>query len=293
MAAPAPQVEVYPTQYGVVTQVVIPPTVYETVQVVGYHHLGDLYMEDRRIKGERALKERAPARKGIPGLRVWLARHSAVLAPLLRVPPPRWQAAPKDWIPGAVHAYPTEVVIGGRVAKTTRVETVYHRGNAIKVTTAMKDTMEAKDWAPELRVCCQSQNTLPSDTRLHRLLVALLGVQVQANAPLHTQLWDDHQHTSPGQLQSGGVWAPTIVWLSELPAEAYWQWAQASPAPLVTVTAALPPWPWIAIAPAAVAKFKYPVECVAHRCRGHPNKGPLYYSLGTTGTVPAELNPAL
>ena len=57
-------------------QVVIPPTVYETVQALGYHHLSDLCMEDRRIKWERALKERAPARKGIPGLRVWLARHT-------------------------------------------------------------------------------------------------------------------------------------------------------------------------------------------------------------------------
>ena len=64
------------------------------------------------------------------------------------------------------------------MAKTTRVETVYHRRYAIKVTTALKDTMHAKDWAQELRVCCQPPNTLPSDTRLHRLLVALLGVQV-------------------------------------------------------------------------------------------------------------------
>ena len=61
----------------------------------------------------------------------------------------------------------------------------------------------------------------------------------------------------------------------------------------MTVTTTLPPWPWIAIAPAAVAKFKYPAECVAHKCPGHPNKGPLYYSLGTAGTVPAELGPAL
>ena len=51
--------------------------------------------------------------------------------------------------------------------------------------------------------------------------------------------------------------------------------------------------PWIAIATAAVAKFKYPVECVAHKCPGHPNKGPLYYSLNTAGTVRAELCPAL
>ena len=46
---PAPQVEVYLTQYGDVVQVVIPPTVYETVQALG---LGDLYTEDHRIKGE-------------------------------------------------------------------------------------------------------------------------------------------------------------------------------------------------------------------------------------------------
>ena len=67
-----------------------------------------------------------------------------------------------DWIPGAVPAYPVEVVIAGRVAKTTRMETVYHGGYPIKVTTAMKDAMEAKDWAPELRLCCQPPNTLPS-----------------------------------------------------------------------------------------------------------------------------------
>ena len=76
------------------------------------------------------------------------------------------------------------------------------------------------------------------------------------------------------------------------PTDAYWQWAKASRAPLVTVTTALPPIPWIAIAPAAVALFKYP-ECVAHKCPGHPGKGPLYYSLDTVGTVPAELHQAL
>ena len=61
----------------------------------------------------------------------------------------------------------------------------------------------------------------------------------------------------------------------------------------MTVTTALPPVPWIAIAPAAVALFKYPVECRAHKCPGHPKKGPLYYSLDTMGTVPAELHHAL
>ena len=85
---PPPQVEVYLTQYGDVTQVVVPMTVYETVQALGYHHLSDLYTANRRIKGEQTLKERAPARKSIPGLGAWLARHSAVSAPPLRVPQP-------------------------------------------------------------------------------------------------------------------------------------------------------------------------------------------------------------
>ena len=144
-AAPAPQVGVYPNQYGNVVQVVTPPTVYKARRALGYHHLGDLYTEDHHIKGERTLKERAPARKGIPGLRVWLPRHGAILAPLLWVHRPRWQTAPKDWIPGAVPACPAEVVIGGRVAKTTRMETVYHGGYPIKVMTTMKAAMEAKD----------------------------------------------------------------------------------------------------------------------------------------------------
>ena len=138
---------------------------------------------------ERALKERAPTRKGIPGLRAWLARHVAVLVPLLREPPPRWQAAPKDWIPAAIPAYQAEVVIGGQAAKTTRMTTVYHRGQPLRVTAAMQETMEVEEWVPELRVCHQPPGTLPSDTRLHRLLVALPGIQVQVDVPLHARLW--------------------------------------------------------------------------------------------------------
>ena len=166
-------------------------------------------------------------------------------------------------------------------------------GGFVKVAIAMKDTMEAKDRTPEIRVRSQPPDTLPSDTWLHCPLVALPFVLVQVNAPLHAQLWDNHQHASLHQLHSAGVWAPTIVSLSEQPADAYWQWAQASPVPLVLVTAVLPPWPWIAIAPAAVVKYKYPAECVAHRCPGHLHKGPLYYLLSTARTVPAELYPAL
>ena len=62
---------------------------------------------------------------------------------------------------------------------------------------------------------------------------------------------------------------------------------------LITVTTVVPAWPWIAIAPVVVAKFKYPAVCLAHKCPGHPYKGPLYYSLHTVGKLPAELHPAL
>ena len=210
-AAPAPQVEVYPTPYGNVVQVVVPPVIYETVHALGYHHLGDLYTADHRVQRERTLKERAPARKGIPGLRAWLARHAAVLVPLLQEPPPRWQAAPKDWVPAAVPAYRADVAVGGRAAKTTRQATVYHRGEPLRITAAMQDTMEEEHWIPELRVCRQPPDTLPSDTRLHRLLVALLGIQVQVDAPVHARLWSDHHHQSLAQLQLTGVRAPTMV----------------------------------------------------------------------------------
>ena len=85
--------------------------------------------------------------------------------------------------------------------------------------------------------------------------MALLGIQVQVDAPLHAQLWGDHRQGSLAQLQRTGVWAPTVVWMATPPAAAYWRWAKMSQAPLVTVTAALPPFPWIAKAPAAVANF--------------------------------------
>ena len=50
---------------------------------------------------------------------------------------------------------------------------MYHGCYLIKVTTAMKDAMEAKDGALEVRVCCRPPDTPPMDTGLHRLLVSL------------------------------------------------------------------------------------------------------------------------
>ena len=174
------------------------------------------------MQQEHTLKERTPACKGIPGLRAWLAHHAAVLVPLLQEPPPRWQAVPEDWVAAAVPAHWADVVVGGRAAKTTCQATVYHRGEPLRVTAAMQDTMEEEQWIPELRVCRQPRDTLPSDTRLHRLLVALLGIQVQVDAPLHARRWSDHHHQSLAQLQLTGVRAPTIVWLAAPPTGTYW-----------------------------------------------------------------------
>ena len=66
-----------------------PPPFYKAVKALGEHKLGDMYTADHRVKGQRTLKQRAPARRGIPGLRGWLARHNTVVASLLRVPLPR------------------------------------------------------------------------------------------------------------------------------------------------------------------------------------------------------------
>ena len=63
-------------------------------------------------------------------------------------------------------------------------------------------------------MCCEPPGALHGDIRLHRLLVALVGVQVQANAPLHVSLRDDHQHVPVEHLQGMGVLATTIIWLS-------------------------------------------------------------------------------
>ena len=281
----------YPTQYGDIVQVVISPTVYKTVQPLGYHHLGDLYTEDSRVKQERALKERAPTRKGIQGLRVWLTRHAAILVPLLREPPPRWQAAPRDperraRVPGGRgHRRPSgqnhpngDHVPQGTSRQGDRGHEGYHGGGGLGAAT--------QGMPPAPRHTTKRHKATPP-------LGGPSGCSSAGGRALACPLWDDHHHVSLAQLQRTGVWAPTIVWMAAPPTDAYWRWAQTSQTPLVTVTAALPPCPWMAIAPAAVAKFKYPAECVAHKCPGHPNKGPLYYSLDTVGTVPAELNPAL
>ena len=111
-----------------------------------------------------------------------------------------------------MHEYQAEAVVGRGVAKTTIEEIVYHKGHALKVFTAMKDTMEAERWAPNFRVCCHPPNTMPSDSRLHGILVALLGVQVHVDAPLHAGLWAIHQRVSVDHFHVTWLHAPTTVW---------------------------------------------------------------------------------
>ena len=145
--------EVYPTQHGDVVRVVIPPTVYETVEALGYHQLGDLYTEDHRIKRERTRKERALARKVLPAV-----GHG-------------WPTIAPSWRPycgcprhgGRLHLRSRSGALCPHTRRTWSLEacwprpagfeTIYHGGYPIKVTTAMKDAMEAKDWVQELRVC--------------------------------------------------------------------------------------------------------------------------------------------
>ena len=56
--------------------------------------------------------------------------------------------------------------------------------------------MEGEHWAPELQLSCRPPDMMPSDTQLHHLVVAVLGVLAQVIALLHTQLWEGRRHVS-------------------------------------------------------------------------------------------------
>ena len=115
--------------------------------------------------------------------------------PLLEAPTPHWRLAPKDWALGAIHPCTSTVVIKGREAKTTREQVVYQWGRAIQLTMAMEDVMATLGWAVVLLVCEQPINDPPSNTRLHRLLVGLLNIQVHWCPPLHACL-QEHLHVA-------------------------------------------------------------------------------------------------
>ena len=79
-------------------------------------------------------------------------------SPCWRHQPPRWQLAPKDWVPGPIRPCSSTAFIGGCEAKTTR-ERVVPGG-----------------WVIVLPVYGQPINDLLGDTRLHHLLVGLLDI---------------------------------------------------------------------------------------------------------------------
>ena len=55
-------------------------------------------------------------------------------------------------------------------------------------------------WSMVLPISEQPRQDLPSDTRLHRLLVSLLDIRTQVEPPLHVCLQDDLQVTTLLQL---------------------------------------------------------------------------------------------
>ena len=57
LVAFAPRIKVFTTRWGDATQAVVPLTIYQAVQALGYHHLGDVYAAQQRVVGERSLKK--------------------------------------------------------------------------------------------------------------------------------------------------------------------------------------------------------------------------------------------
>ena len=81
----------------------------------------------------------------------------------------------QDWAPGPIHPSPTKAIIRGHEAKTTRERVVYQRRCVVQLTT-MEDVMAVLGWAVVLPVCELPNRDLPSNTRLHRLLVSLMDI---------------------------------------------------------------------------------------------------------------------
>ena len=140
----------------------------------------------------------------------------------------------------------------------------------------MEDVMATLGWAMVLE---QPKNDLPSNTRLHRLLVSLLDIHEQVVPPLHECL---QKHLCVAMLQhcqASGTEGPTMVWHRTPPGHQYWEWVSQARYTVITITAAQPPEPWIELRAEAVALFRHQARCLTHRRPGHPNKGPLYMAL--------------
>ena len=69
--------------------------------------------------------------------------------------------------------------------------------------------MAVLGWCVVLPVCEKPRRDLPSDTRLHRLLVSLLDIQTQVEPPLHACLQEHLRVTTLRRLQPVGTEGPT------------------------------------------------------------------------------------
>ena len=78
---------------------------------------------------------------------------------------------------GPISPCQSMAVIGGSEPKTTQERAIYQHGCAVQLTTALEDVI--------LPVCEQPVGDSPIDTRL---LVSLLGINVQVEPPLQACL---------------------------------------------------------------------------------------------------------
>ena len=114
------------------------------------------------------------------------------------------EQACRDWAPGPIHPSPTMAVIGGQEAKTTRERVIYQRGQAIRLTKPMEDVMADMRWSVVLPVCKQPNRDLPSDTRIHQLLVSLLDIEAPVEPPLSAcKSTRNHAPTTAGRGHGG------------------------------------------------------------------------------------------
>ena len=126
-------------------------------------------------------------------------------------------------------------------------------------------------------MCEQPANNLPSDTYVHRLLVSMLDIHVQAEPPLRACLQERLEHlrvaTLP-QLQASGTEGPTMVWHRTPPGDRYWEWVSQARHMVLTATAAWPRQPWIELRTERVAHFKYLARCLTTSGWGTPTRDP-------------------
>ena len=116
--------------------------------------------------------------------------------------------------------------------------------------------MATMGWAVVLPVCEQPMNSLPSDTRLHRLLVSILDIHLQVEPALQVEL---PLHVHP-QLQDGSMEGPTMLLHRVPPGHRYWEWVSHAQRIVLATTATDPLEPWLELPLEAVALFRYPAR---------------------------------